>query len=62
MNKLIKSAMVMACVGTMLCIVGCGGASNDPGEIAADFFNAALDGKDMQAYVKSMQLMMLFSE
>lgn len=52
MNKLIKSAMVMACVGTMLCIVGCGGASNDPGEIAADFFNAALDGKDMQAYVK----------
>lgn len=52
MNKLIKSAMMMASVGAMLCIVGCGATSNDPGEIAVDFFNAALDGKDMQAYVK----------
>ena len=28
MNKLIKSAMMMASVGAMLCIVGCGGAAD----------------------------------
>lgn len=28
MNKLIKSAMIMASVAAMLCIVGCGGDAN----------------------------------
>lgn len=36
MNKLIKSAMMMASVGAMLCIVGCG--EKDPAkEVAATF-------------------------
>lgn len=35
MNKLIKSAMMMASVGAMLCIVGCGGG-NSPESVAVE--------------------------
>ena len=35
MNKLIKSAMLMASAGAMLCIVGCGGG-NSPEAVAIE--------------------------
>lgn len=46
MNKLIKSAMMMASVVAMLCIVGCGGSA--PDSVAQDFISclksADIDG------------------
>lgn len=59
MNKLIKSAMMMASVGAMLCIVGCGeGAASakdaKPEDVATAVVKALVSGKADEAYLKSV--------
>ena len=49
MNKLIKSVMMMASVGAMLCIVGCGGGS--PDSVAKDVISC-LKNADMEGLQK----------
>lgn len=45
MNKMIRSAMMMASVGAMLCIVGCGG--NSPEKVALEQVEALIKGMGM---------------
>lgn len=49
MNKLIKSAMMMASVGAMLCIVGCG--AKTPDAVAMDFLKTMQAGKATPEYL-----------
>lgn len=67
MNKLIKSAMMMASVGAMLCIVGCGnegngnvGGGNTPESVAIESLKAEL--KDMGGEAASCTLKVSKSE
>lgn len=50
MNKLIKSAMMMASVGAMLCIVGCGGGGS-PDSVAKDVISC-LKSADLEGVSK----------
>lgn len=49
MNKLIKSAMMMASVGAMLCIVGCGAKA--PDQVAIDVLKAFQKGEADTAFL-----------
>ena len=54
MNKLIKSAMMMASVGAMLCVVGCGGGNGcSSPEAAFNAYKNAMISGDVVAMLKS---------